>query len=126
MQRRFNLFFPFSGKNPFNQRRQTASEDDLADVPNFGGQQAKPLPISKGVERKNTSGTLNRNESKTQLTTDFEGGDSREVELRAQSGENSQLFMESQFTQSGIPVVNRFNNQEAFGASGYEYDESAQ
>ena len=34
--------------------------------------------------------------------------------------------MESQFTQSGIPVVNRFNNQEAFGASGYEYDESAQ
>ena len=84
------------------------------------------MSISKGVERKNTSGTLNRNESKTQLTTDFEGGDSREVELRAQSGENSQLFMESQFTQSGIPVINRFNNQEGFGASGYEYDESAQ
>ena len=34
--------------------------------------------------------------------------------------------MESQFTQSGIPVVNRFNNQEAFSASGYEYEESAQ
>ena len=118
--------FRFKGKNPFNQRRQTASEDDLADVPNFGGQQGKPLPISKGVERKNTSGTLNRNESKTQLTTDFDGHDSREVELRAQSGENSQLFMESQFTQSGIPVVNRFNNQEAFSASGYEYEESAQ
>ena len=47
------------------------------------------------MERKNTAGTLNRNESKTQLTNDFEGGDSREVELRAQSGENSQLFMES-------------------------------
>lgn len=76
-----------SGKNPFNQRRQTASEDDLADVPSFGGGQQLPkhgVGVPKGVDRKQTSGTLNRNESKTQLTTDFEAReDSREVELRA-------------------------------------------
>lgn len=48
-----------------------------------------------GGERKNTSGTLNRNESQSQLTTSFEPMDQREVELRAQSGENSQMFMES-------------------------------
>jgi hypothetical protein len=46
-------------------------------------------------DRKNTSGTLNRNESQSQLTTSFEPHDQREVELRAQSGENSQLFLES-------------------------------
>ena len=49
----------------------------------------------KSQERKNTSGTLNRNESQSQLTTSFEPLDQREVELRAQSGENSQLFMDS-------------------------------
>ena len=37
----------------------------------------------KQNERKNTSGTLNRNESQSQLTTSFEPLDQREVELRA-------------------------------------------
>ena len=55
-----------------------------------------------GGERKNTSGTLNRNESQSQLTTSFEPMDQREVELRAQSGENSQMFMESQFTNANV------------------------
>ena len=32
--------------------------------------------------------------------------------------------MESQFTQGGIPVINRFNNQDAFGSSTYEYNDN--
>ena len=35
-------------------------------------------------ERKHTSGTLNRNESQSQLTTSFEPLDQREVDLRIQ------------------------------------------
>ena len=74
-------------------------------------------------ERKNTSGTLNRNESQSQLTTSFDPIDQREVELRAQSGENSQLFMESQFTNGGgMQMMNRFNNMDSFGANEFEDD----
>ena len=74
-------------------------------------------------DRKNTSGTLNRNESQSQLTTSFEPLDQREVELRAQSGENSQLFLESQFTNAGgMQVMGRFNNMDGF-ASGNEFND---
>ena len=89
----------------------------LGAEPGFPGGKAKP------GERKNTSGTLNRNESQSQLTTSFEPLDQREVELRAQSGENSQLFMESQFTNAGgLQVMNRFNNMDSFGGNEFEDD----
>ena len=98
------------GKNPFNQRRQTASEDDLDGTPTFSHGNGQ---IAKGGERKQTAGTLNRNVSKTELTSEYEQHqDSREVELRAQDGENSQLFMESHLTQSGMPFVNRKNEMQ--------------
>lgn len=54
--------------------------------------------------------------------------DQREVELRAQSGENSQLFMESQFTagQGGSVQMmnNRFGGPDGFpeGDPDYDYD----
>jgi len=54
------------------------------------------------------------------LTTSFEPVDQREVELRAQSGENSQLFMESQFTNAAM--MGRFNNAEDFGPGEFEDD----
>ena len=75
-------------------------------------------------ERKNTSGTLNRNESQSQLTTSFEPIDQREVELRAQSGENSQLFMDSQFNNAGgsMQMMNRFNNMDSFGGNEFDDD----
>mmetsp|Transcript_41490 Transcript_41490/g.54606 ORF Transcript_41490/g.54606 Transcript_41490/m.54606 type:complete len:86 (-) Transcript_41490:1686-1943(-) len=73
-------------------------------------------------ERKNTSGTLNRNESQSQLTTSFEPMDQREVELRAQSGENSQLFMESQFTNANVPMMGRFNTMDGFGNNEFDSD----
>ena len=77
----------------------------------------------KSQERKNTSGTLNRNESQSQLTTSFEPLDQREVELRAQSGENSQLFMDSQFSNApSMQVMNRFNTMDGFGG-GNEFDD---
>ena len=64
-------------KNPFNARRQTASDPSK-------------------LERKGTSGTLNRNESQSQLTNFDEP---KEVELKAQRDENSNLFQDS-FQQS--------------------------
>ena len=30
--------------------------------------------------------------------------------------------MESQFTQSGMPMMNRFTQQDAFGPGAYDYD----
>ena len=73
----------FLGKNPFNQRRQTASEDDFAEMGS-----KKNITSQTVGDRKNTAGTLNRNESQSQLTTNFNnndsiGQDSREVELKA-------------------------------------------
>jgi hypothetical protein len=63
--------------NPFNQRRQTATD------------------VSKEqLDRKNTTGTLNRHDSQSQLTN-FDALDSREVELKAQKDENSALFQDS-------------------------------
>jgi len=45
------------------------------------------------------------------------------VELRAQSGENSQLFMESQFTNAnGMPAMGRFNTMDGFGASEFDQE----
>jgi hypothetical protein len=84
-----------------------------------------------GGERKNTSGTLNRNESQSQLTTSFEPMDQREVELRAQSGENSQMFMESQFTSANASnagmggqggIMGRFNTMDGFGPGEFGED----
>jgi len=43
------------------------------------------------MDRKNTSGTLNRNESQSQLTN-LEPLEGKEVELKAQRDEHSQLF----------------------------------
>ena len=43
------------------------------------------------MDRKNTSGTLNRNESQSQLTN-LEPLEGKEVELKAQPDEHSQLF----------------------------------
>lgn len=56
------------------------------------------------------------------MTTSFEPLDQREVELRAQSGENSQLFMESQFTTNagGLQMMGRFGGAD-FG--GNEFDQ---
>ena len=52
--------------------------------------------------------------------------DHREVELRAQSGENSQLFMDSQFNgstaQGGMQMINRFNNLDGFGPGEFDDD----
>ena len=47
---------------------------------------------------------LNRNESQSQLTANLEQNqtESQEVELRAQSNENSQIFMESQFNSNAL------------------------
>ena len=60
------------GKNPFNQRRQTAQEDEFNESTFAGpGQQQQPpvdAPTGRNGrqnERKNTSGTLNRNESQS-------------------------------------------------------------
>lgn len=92
--------------------------------PTFGPSHHK----TTGTERKNTSGTLNRNESQSQLTTSFEPMvDQREVELRAQSGENSQLFMESsQFStgnngQGGQQMMGRFGGDFG-GGSDFDHD----
>ena len=49
--------------------------------------------------------------------------DQREVELRAQSGENSQLFMESQFTTNnggGLQMMGRFGGAD-FGGHEFEH-----
>ena len=46
------------------------------------------------MDRKNTSGTLNRNDSQSQLTN-LEPLDGKEVELKAQRDEHSQLFQDS-------------------------------
>jgi hypothetical protein len=46
-------------------------------------------------QRKNTSGPY-QNESKTQLISNKDANDSKEVELKAQSNEHSQMFMDSQ------------------------------
>lgn len=131
-------------KNPFNQRRQTAQDDDLGvpesnnihQQPTFGPGAGDQVHGGKGVgksgttERKNTSGTLNRNESQSQLTTSFEPMDQREVELRAQSGENSQLFMESsQFTTAGgnngggqAQMMGRFGMGADFAGQDFDHD----
>jgi len=48
--------------------------------------------------------------------------DHREVELRAQNGENSQMFMGSQFTNANSgPMMNTFNNLDGF--NGYEIED---
>ena len=57
-------------KNPFNQRRSTTNEEENQDgspgqvsqQPTFGPGQSG-APTGKAGERKNTAGTLNRNES---------------------------------------------------------------
>ena len=61
------------GRGPFNGRRQTAgnNNDDIVKI-----------------NRRNTSNSLNRHESQSQLT-DFEMQDSKEVELNVQRDENS-------------------------------------
>ena len=54
--------------------------------------------------------------------------DQREVELRAQSGENSQLFMESQFTTNnggGMQMMGRFGGTD-FGGHEFEHDGSVE
>lgn len=52
-----NYFSNFSGKNPFNQRRSTAQEEDFDDiVPNKKIVNVNMTAPSKSVERKDTSG----------------------------------------------------------------------
>ena len=101
----------FKGKNPFNQRRSTAQEEDIDEMlPNKKLTNVN-MTAPSGNERKGTSGQLNRNESTSHLTQNV-SQDNRQVELKAQSGEHSQLFMESQshYPSTLVPGMSRFTN----------------
>jgi|688.fasta_scaffold167136_2 hypothetical protein len=86
-QRVVSLFhiFNLSGKNPFNQRRSTAQEEDFEEiVPNKKTGNVNMTAPLKSVERKDTSGSLNRNESTSHLSNKMDAQkNSREVELKA-------------------------------------------
>lgn len=62
------------------------------------------------------------------MATNFEPMDQKEVELRAQSGENSQLFMDSQFSNANsggvMQMMNRFNNLDGFGPTEFGEDQN--
>ena len=81
---------------------------------------------SGSVERRGTAGQLNRNESTSHLANK-QIGEQREVELKAQSNEHSQLFMESQsHYPSQFPAMARFTNQAEMFQGAQIYDSLGQ